>query len=252
MSLEKPLIGVVDQVVSQRRFQLKPGEYGIGENTFEGRVMVNTSLEDWGPKIVVDGWGCGVRAVHIAANLAGIGICQSQALEIALEQGAEMGDTAGVWAVCVSLQRLGLAAKTVSLAESTVNLVPYIKKGCLFVANMWEMSWDEVPDSRQRGDGHWATVVGVSADGRVLVADSSLRLGCRNTVCGMWWLTREGYARIAQDCTGEVDHTETMVNPGGDWGWMFGLLVGPKGMRMDQLEAMVAKHGGVVPYDMEG
>lgn len=247
--MEAPLIGKVDTWVSQRRFQLKHWEYGFGGNVFDGEVRYPVSFDGTGADLKMDSWGCGVYALYNGLRVLRVDARLQEVVDLSLANGVKVGDGVGMWHIQKGFEHFGMAAVALSLQNSPVDLLPYLAGGSIFCANIWEMSHDEVADSRQRGDGHWAVGVGTNGRGDLLLVDSSLRSGAAGVTYGLMTLTREGFGRVACDCTGEVDHTETRVKPGGDWGWQFGFLVGPKGMRQEELLGCIRQNGGVNIYD---
>jgi hypothetical protein len=231
MSPEEPLIGKVSDWVRIDRFRVPATECKYGPNGFKGFVP----YEFWPSNNGVDGlagWACGLFALYNAMNLMTQGqVDLKEVVNVGRGYGANEGEGVGEWTMEQTAIHFGFGAEVMVL-PNTLTLLNYLKKGDVFIGNIWEQSHDEIPDSSQRGDGHWVVVAGADEQGGLVLIDSSLRGagGWSRPTYGVWQVTARGYRIMAQDSAdARFNGSETVVLPDAVWGFMFGLRMKSRG-----------------------
>lgn len=222
------LIGIVNEPVEMKRFQLGDHDYSNGGQLHNGGILypLINGVDVIGERSVA-GFGCGV---YTFANAC---------LQFRLDTDAILGETidvarrlgvtynTGVWDEHMEglAKHFGMLIRPFSL-DTPEDLRGPLENGWLAMMSSWEMCEDELSDWRQRGDGHW--ILGISMDryGSLLVLDSSRRRIGRDTF-GLISYTRTALDRIGYECDGRLNGAENKVLPGAFWWRLSGFFIKP-------------------------
>lgn len=222
------LIGIVDEQVEMKRFQLGAQDFSNGGQLFNGNIVYPlTGGVDVSGERSVAGFGCGVYT--FANACLQFHLDTDAILEKTIDVARKLGVTyeTGVWDEHMEglAKHFGMLIRPFFL-DTPEDLRRPLENGWLAMMSSWEMCEDELRDGSQRGDGHWILGISMDMHGSLLVLDSSRRTIGRDTF-GLVIYTSRAVDRIGYECDGRLNAAENKVFPGAFWWRLSGFFIKP-------------------------